>query len=104
MTKVALALADLGFTGSWRQPDESDHSSYQARTGVAAFEVALRLFEEDCGRLPSASEGLAALTTRPSNAPEARWRGPYREILPKDPWGHDYIYLHPGVHNTNRFD
>ena len=24
--------------------------------------------------------------------------------IPKDPWGNDYIYLSPGVNNTDGFD
>ena len=28
------------------------------------------------------------------------WRGPYLQpMIPKDPWGNDYIYECPGRHN-----
>ena len=33
-----------------------------------------------------------------------RWReGGYLEkgVVPKDPWGYDYMYLSPGVHNRD---
>ena len=49
--------------------------------------------------------GVAALTSRPAGLTETQWHGPYLDAaIPKDPWGHDYVYACPGVHNTNGFD
>jgi len=39
---------------------------------------------------------------RPANA--RAWHGPYLEALPKDPWGHDYLYECPGRHNPDSYD
>jgi len=57
---------------------------------------ALDLFYLDAGRYPATEEGLAALVLRPSNA--SAWNGPYLKTngVPKDPWGHDYLYRAPG--------
>lgn len=38
----------------------------------------------------------------PANA--RSWHGPYLEGLPKDPWGHDYLYECPGRHNPVAYD
>jgi general secretion pathway protein G len=73
-------------------------------TQIAAFKTALDAFEVDCDRLPSTTEGFNALIVRPNDIPEATWHGPYLDSIPKDPWGHEYIYRCPGLHNTNGFD
>jgi general secretion pathway protein G len=57
---------------------------------------ALDLFYLDTGRYPSSEEGLGALARRPSGV--SVWNGPYLKSanVPKDPWGHDYLYRAPG--------
>ncbi|QGM96077.1 type II secretion system major pseudopilin GspG [Methylocystis parvus] len=57
---------------------------------------ALDLFYLDAGRYPSSEEGLAALVQRPAGV--SSWSGPYLKSagLPKDPWGHPYLYRAPG--------
>jgi general secretion pathway protein G len=57
---------------------------------------ALDLFYLDNGRYPSTEEGLTALVQRPSSA--GIWNGPYLKSMtvPKDPWGHVYLYQSPG--------
>ena len=71
---------------------------------IASFKTALDCFEMDCDRLPSTAEGFAPLFARPADVPEKHWHGPYLESIPKDPWGQDYVYRYPGLHNTNGFD
>jgi general secretion pathway protein G len=57
---------------------------------------ALDLFYLDAGRYPSTEEGLSALVQRPAGL--ASWSGPYLKTtaVPKDPWGHAYLYRSPG--------
>lgn len=56
----------------------------------------LDLFYLDVGRYPTSDEGLNALVKRPSGI--STWNGPYisSTTIPKDPWGHDYLYRAPG--------
>src|SRR6202040_635041 len=63
-----------------------------AKIQIESFGSALDLFYLDAGRYPSSSEGLAALAQRPGGA--TAWNGPYLKggVVPKDPWGHPYIY------------
>ncbi len=99
----APLLILTAFATSCGAPDDSD--KYRGvTTQVAAFETGLDLFRRDCGRYPSTAENLAALVTRPTDIPEARWHGPYFERIPLDLWGRAYAYRCPGVHDTNRFD
>lgn len=57
---------------------------------------ALDLFYLDAGRYPTTEEGLAALVQRPAGV--TSWSGPYLKTtnVPKDPWGHSYLYRSPG--------
>jgi general secretion pathway protein G len=62
-----------------------------AKAQMRNLATALDLFRMEVGRYPTDQEGLEALRQKPSGV--ERWNGPYlnREV-PKDPWGHDYIY------------
>ncbi len=57
---------------------------------------AVDLYYLDTGRYPTTEEGFGALVRRPASA--ATWNGPYLKTtsVPKDPWGHDYLYRAPG--------
>jgi len=77
----------------------------KARMDIQTLESALKLFKIDNAFYPSTDQGLRALVEQPSigRIPN-RWReGGYLEkrILPKDPWGNDYLYLSPGIHNPD---
>ena len=32
------------------------------------------------------------------------WKGHYLEQLPLDPWGNEYQYRYPGIHNQKGYD
>ena len=66
-----------------------------AKAQIEALARALDAYRVDMGRYPSDGEGLAALTERPAAKAE-RWSGPYlQKAVPKDPWGHAYVYQAP---------
>jgi general secretion pathway protein G len=69
-----------------------------AKIQIESFASALDLFYLDAGRYPTSAEGLAALAQRPGGA--VAWNGPYLKgaAVPKDPWGHPYLYRSPGEH------
>lgn len=65
-----------------------------AKAQLDALSKAIEALRLDMGRFPSASEGLAALMTKPDNAPG--WSGPYlKKAVPLDPWQKPYIYQYP---------
>ena len=78
----------------------SDARSKSAKLQIESFANALDLFYIDTGRYPTTSEGLAALTKRPSGVDV--WNGPYLKggTLPNDPWGNAYVYRSPGEHGA----
>jgi general secretion pathway protein G len=68
-----------------------------AKAQIEMFGQALELFRLDMGRYPTSSEGLAALRENPGGL--ENWDGPYlAKEIPRDPWGHDYVYVSPGNH------
>jgi general secretion pathway protein G len=76
----------------------SESKAKAAKIQIESFASALDLFYLDTGRYPSSGEGLAVLVQRPGDA--AAWNGPYLKgsVVPKDPWGHPYVYRSPGEH------
>ena len=84
----------------------------KARVQIENLSSALKMYKIDNGKYPSTEQGLEALVTQPQSGDvpkkwkkgtlPTKWRdGGYLEKhkLPKDPWGNDYIYLSPGVHD-----
>ncbi len=70
-----------------------------AQSKIQVIEGKVNEFQVDCGRYPTAQEGLRALVQPPSDVAEA-WRGPYvkeKDIL--DPWGTEFIYRYPAREN-----
>jgi len=74
----------------------------KAKSDIRSLEAALNLYRLDNMTYPTTDQGLEALVTKPSDAPEPKnWKqGGYLDRLPKDPWGNPYHYLSPGAHGA----
>ncbi|HUY32903.1 MAG TPA: type II secretion system major pseudopilin GspG [Pirellulales bacterium] len=76
-----------------------------AKSQVGMFDSPLQRYALDMGDFPTASVGLGALVSAPSDAKSAQWAGPYLEKgVPADPWGNQYQYANPGRHNAGSYD
>ena len=65
--------------------------------------IALGKYEVDTGSYPPTIPGLNALMKAPEGV--TNWHGPYFEKeIPPDPWGHNFIYICPGIHNPQDYD
>ena len=77
----------------------------KARLEIQTLENALKLFKLDNAFYPSSEQGLTAIIEKPGvGRIPSKWReGGYLEkgVLPKDPWGGEYLYLSPGVYNRD---
>jgi general secretion pathway protein G len=97
---VVLTIISLivGLTGPRVLGYLSDSRAKTAKLQIEGFSSALDLFFLDTGRYPTSSEGLEALTQRPSGVPI--WNGPYVKggRVPADPWGNVYKYRAPVEH------
>ncbi len=58
------------------------------------FATALDTYKLDVGNYPDNLNQLIET----GQEEMSRWRGPYlsKRVIPKDPWGNDYVYKHPG--------
>jgi general secretion pathway protein G len=72
----------------------------KAKTDIKGLESSLGLFKLDNGYFPTTEQGLRALVEKPTvgRIPTKFPDGGYVKKVPQDPWGHDYVYLSPGVH------
>lgn len=86
------------------RPDMRSEQERQtaAKTDIANLQLALDVFEIDCGRYPTNAEGLRALMDPPRGL--QNWHGPYIRRMPTDPWGNPYVYRYPGINNAAGYD
>jgi len=94
-------LAGLIIPRIMGRPEEAKR--LKAQIQIESLETALKLYKLDNGMYPDTEQGLQALVEEPETGTMPKnWRkGGYLEKgrLPKDPWGNDFIYLSPGVHD-----
>ena len=69
----------------------------RARADIEGLQGALGTYKLDNGTFPTTEQGLQALRLKPADLNQ--WNGPYLpKDVPKDPWGHEYVYKYPGEH------
>lgn len=77
-----------------------------SRAQISGLETALKLYKIDNGQYPSAEQGLSALVKKPTADPlPNNWKKKGymgKRKLPKDPWGRDYQYANPTLHEENQ--
>ncbi len=67
------------------------------RAQIHNFQTALGAYKLDTGTFPTTEQGLQALRVKPDGINQ--WAGPYMtQDIPKDAWGHDFVYKYPGEH------
>jgi general secretion pathway protein G len=99
---LLLAVATLvAVAVSWQRPrfHSGPAPMAAARTQISTFQTVLDAYRQDTGNYPAGTNGLQALVRQPPDA--TNWHGPYLEHIPKDPWGHDYLYAFPGQHGLD---
>lgn len=99
LVELLVVMVIVGLLAAIVAPMVYQHVSPAKNTAVRgqmkSFMTALDNFYVDVGRFPTSKEGLEALRFKPAGADA--WRGPYlRRDVPKDPWGHPFIYRVPG--------
>jgi general secretion pathway protein G len=94
---IIAILAALIVPRVMGRPDEA--RVIAAQQDIRTLAQALKLYRLDNMRYPTTEQGLSALVKPPNVAPLApNWKpGGYLERLPRDPWGHDYQFLNPGL-------
>ncbi|SFC05914.1 general secretion pathway protein G [Marinospirillum celere] len=104
LLEVMVVLVIIGLLVAIVAPnvlDNQDQAMKQkARADIASLEQALEMYRLDNFNYPTSEQGLDALVSKPSLAPEPRnyRENGYIRRLPTDPWGNAYQYRHPGEH------
>ncbi len=102
LVELMLVVVILGILVAMVVPRLAGRSE-QARRAAAKADIessialALDMYELDNGSYPQA---LDALLNKPSSGVD-NWNGPYLKKKPVDPWGREYMYKYPGVHNKD---
>ena len=104
LVEILLVVTIIGILAALVIPRIAGRSE-QARVTAAYSDInggiksALGQFEVDTGSYP---KSLNDLVQQPSDA--HNWHGPYLDNVPVDPWGHPYVYVNPGRHNSASYD
>jgi general secretion pathway protein G len=109
LLELMVVVVILGILAAFIVPRISkrpeDARVTKARIEISNLEQALELYYLDTGVYPSSDQGLRALIEMPDTGDVSEnWKaGGYlaKSKLPKDPWGNEYVYMSPGVHNED---
>lgn len=104
LLELLVVVAIIGLLAAFVGPrlfgNVSKSEVTTAKAQIEAFSRALESYRLDMGEFPETSQGLQVLVTRPDESP--KWNGPYlQKEVPLDPWGHAYVYKHPGSQNRD---
>lgn len=97
LIELLAVIAILGLIAAFAVPQVlkwvSGARSDSARIQIEALGASIDLYRLEVGSYPPT---LEALVEKPHGA--ERWNGPYlkKKVIPKDPWGHGYVYRYPG--------
>jgi general secretion pathway protein G len=74
----------------------TDTKLARAKSDIDIISKALEMYRNDHGTYPTTTQGLSILIDQKSKT--------YLDSLPFDPWGNEYQYHFPGVHNLDGYD
>ena len=75
----------------------------RARADIVQFKTGLLMYQSGNRTLPTTEQGLKALLVKPDGA--RNWNQQLESANNLiDPWGKEYQYVQPGVHNPKSYD
>ena len=103
---LVLALG-IGVCGAqvYRRIDELRRARRaRVHADLEQMKASLQIYQARNGFYPSTEQGLRALVQKPATEPEPRHWLQLDDQVPRDPWGREYVYRHPGQHNPKEYD
>jgi general secretion pathway protein G len=76
----------------------------QAQGDFNAISTAVKTYQLNAGTLPSTSQGLQALVTKPTSPPLPKRWTKVADKVPLDPWQNPYRYRNPGKKDSSTFE
>lgn len=99
LIEILAVLIILGLLAALIVPNiigRVDESKIQTtKLQMKAIKNALEQYKLDNGFYPTTAQGLRALVEKPDIPPIPNNWHRYMEKVPKDAWGHDFIYISP---------
>lgn len=94
LIEILIVIAIIGLLMAFLAPrflgQQEKANISAAKIGLKQIQGAITLYKTNVGRSP---ERLIDLVEKPLDEKAAqRWRGPYLDDLPEDPWGNDFEY------------
>lgn len=108
--EIMIVVVIIGFLASVVGPQiigrVGKAKTVTAQNQIGTLDMALEQYFLDTGQYPTTDQGLGALRVQPNISPTvSNWDGPYlKRAVPTDPWGVEYYYKCPGIHNPNSYD
>ena len=111
LIELIVVLLIISLVGSFAymnlMPTVDDARMKTAKTQMKNFKMMLDKYKLDNGFYPTTAQGLQSLVEKPTTdpVPEHYQSGGYlnSKVLPKDPWGHDYVYEYPDPNSPDHF-
>ena len=102
---VVMIIALLAGAAIYMMGGNLDVARYaRVKADIQTIGVQLMSYNGLNGFYPSTAQGLKALVEKPEGEPRPRqWRS-LMPSIPVDPWGMEYRYACPGVHNAKTYD
>ena len=105
--ELMVVVVILGILATYIAPRfmgrAEDAKAVKAKVDIAALETSLKLYKLDNSNYPTTEQGIMALIEKPSTEPAPmNWKEKgylAKAKIPKDPWGREYLYLCPGIHD-----
>ena len=105
--ELMVVVVILGILATYIAPRfmgrTEDAKAVKAKIDIAALETSFKLYKLDNSNYPTTEQGILALIEKPSTEPvPMNWKEKgylAKAKIPKDPWGREYLYLSPGIHD-----
>ncbi len=105
--ELMVVVVILGILATYIAPRfmgrTEDAKAVKAKVDIAALETSFKLYKLDNSNYPTTEQGILALIEKPSTEPvPMNWKEKgylAKAKIPKDPWGREYLYLSPGIHD-----
>ena len=102
LIEILVVVVILGILAAIVVPRVMEHPGearrVRAKQDIQAIVTALNTYRLDNFSYPTTEQGLEALVSKPSGAPDAPNWHQQLDKIPKDPWNRPYLYLRPGAH------
>lgn len=109
LIEMLIVISIIGLLAALIAPKLLNHYAAAKRTKAVAdintLSTAIEVYSLHNGKPPTTEQGLKALVQKPAVEPiPQKWiEGGYlkQKTIPKDPWGHDYVYISPGLNDPD---